>query len=128
MAPSEWCRTVGPVVRATARSGSRGRASRVDALAIVSWNVHVGGGDIAGLVRALRGGRFTGGRAVTDFVLLLQEYIVVVTTCPLRSSQARPYLRDSPGPTWGPRVDIVQVASALGLSLFYPPSMRNGRL
>ena len=100
---------------------------RVDTLAIVSWNVHVGGGDIAGFVRALRGGRFTGGKVVTDFVLLLQEVYRSGEHVPPGVSRTRRCRRDSPDAQMGPAPDIVQVASALELSLFYAPSMRNGR-
>ena len=127
MAPSEWCGTVGPAV-VRQRDAGLVAAPRIDTLAIVSWNVHVGGGDIAGFVKALRAGRFTGGRAVTDFVLLLQEVHRRGDHVPVAVEPGAPVpAAIRPAPRWGPRVDIVQVASALALSLFYVPSMRNGR-
>jgi len=42
-------------------------------IAIVSWNTHVGAGDIGRLVKDLRSRRLTGGRDAAEFVLLLQE-------------------------------------------------------
>jgi hypothetical protein len=39
-----------------------------DRLAIVNWNVHVGGGDVDALLVRLRRGDFTGGALVHDFV------------------------------------------------------------
>ena len=127
MAPPDWCATVGPVVASSRQALQASAAPSIDTLAIVSWNVHVGGGDIAGFVRALRDGRFTGGKVVTDFVLLLQEVYRSGEHVPpgvSRSAPVPPAIR--PTPSWGQRQDIVQIASALDLSLFYAPSMRNG--
>ena len=45
----------------------------IDAIAVVTWNVHVGGGDIVGFVQALRAGRFTNGVPVPEMILLVQE-------------------------------------------------------
>ena len=70
---------------------------------------------------------FTGGKVVTDFVLLLQEVYRSGEHVPpgvSRSAPVPPAIR--PTPSWGQRQDIVQIASALDLSLFYAPSMRNG--
>ena len=65
-----WCATVGPVV---VDRPSASTARMPDEVAVVSWNTHVGGGDVAALVRRLRRGDLTGGAPVADFVLLLQE-------------------------------------------------------
>src|SRR5678810_1107089 len=50
-----WCATVGPVVFDTV---PRRPLPAVDTLVIVSWNVHVGAGDVDGLVRRLKQGEF----------------------------------------------------------------------
>ncbi|MGH7481371.1 MAG: endonuclease/exonuclease/phosphatase family protein, partial [Longimicrobiales bacterium] len=96
-----------------------------DSIAIVSWNVHVGGGSLEALVDDLRSGRLTGTDTVRHFVLLLQEAY--------REGELVPEPAGQPGgglieahPVSGARRDIVADAEALGLSLFYAPSMRNG--
>src|SRR6266849_2027183 len=68
---SRWCETVGPIVFHPDPTAPA--APTADRLAIVSWNLHVGGGDVDGLIRRLRAGEFTGGEPVEQFVLLLQE-------------------------------------------------------
>jgi endonuclease/exonuclease/phosphatase family metal-dependent hydrolase len=42
-------------------------------LAVVTWNLHAGAGDLPRFVADLRAGRLTGGTLSRDFVLLLQE-------------------------------------------------------
>jgi hypothetical protein len=42
-------------------------------LALVTWNLHAGAGNLSRLIADLTLGRFTDGAHVTDFVLLLQE-------------------------------------------------------
>ncbi|HEX7087107.1 MAG TPA: endonuclease/exonuclease/phosphatase family protein [Vicinamibacterales bacterium] len=117
-----WCRTVGPAV---VRTGEVHTSPIVDRLVVVSWNVHVGGGDLHALVRDLRAGRLTEGRPVTHFVLLLQEAF--------RDGPALPPDVDGPfagairpGTDGRLRQDIETDAERLGLYLFYVPSMRNG--
>jgi endonuclease/exonuclease/phosphatase family metal-dependent hydrolase len=121
VAIDRWCFPVGHV----------GGLPREDAaagpLAIVSWNTHVGAGDIDGLVTDLRSGRLTGGHPVTSFVLLLQEVYRSGETVPAPAdrdvrwaSAQRP-----PGPG-GKRDDVAASAKRLGLEAFYVPSMRNG--
>src|SRR5688500_4179236 len=68
-----WCETVGPAVLLPEPQAADTGAAVADSIAIVSWNTHVGGGDIERFVRDLRGGRFTNGDSVRHFVLLLQE-------------------------------------------------------
>ncbi len=92
-------------------------------LTVVTWNTHVGGGDIRAFVRDLRAGRLSSGRRVTRFVLLLQETV--------RGGAAVP--REVPGTMRGAgRIahssteDILSLAESLDLALFYVPSMRNG--
>ena len=123
-----WCDTTGPPVVRTAAApdgDDGGRVPALDELVVVSWNVHVGAGDLEGLVARLRRGEFSGGRPVTRFVLLLQEVfrqsdaIPEVTPRRVRLPRAAP--RD--GRT---RFEVVDLAARLGLALYYAPSMRNG--
>jgi len=97
-----------------------------DVPAVVSWNTHVGAGDIDTLVADLRSGKLTGS-PVRSFVLLLQEGY--------RSGDDVPSARDGgsawasaqrPPRTGGEREDIATVARRLKLAAFYVPSMRNG--
>jgi endonuclease/exonuclease/phosphatase family metal-dependent hydrolase len=118
------CATVGPgvyrpVPNLAARSDVR--------VAIVSWNVHVGGGDVPALVDEIRSGRHTDGVPVRDFVLLLQEVFrggaAVPSTFPAGVTVPDRIEERTPD---GDREDIVAVARRLGLAVFYLPSMRNG--
>ncbi|HET9985698.1 MAG TPA: endonuclease/exonuclease/phosphatase family protein [Longimicrobiales bacterium] len=121
--PEGWCVAVGtPVLRN--RPGSQGAA--VDSLLVVTWNTHVGGGDVARLVGDLRAGRITGA-PVQDFVLLLQEVYRAGGTVPAVAPAAYSPKRIAPAPADGERADIASSAARLGLSLLYVPSMRNGR-
>lgn len=117
-----WCAVVGPPVVKT--EGQRTDAA-IDSLVVVSWNVHVGGGDVIRFVEDLRAGHLTGA-PVEHFVLLVQE-------AHRRGADVPPVVR--PGrvprgieshPTTGERLDIVEAARRLRLNLFYAPSMRNG--
>lgn len=116
-----WCEAVGPPI--IARGNSTDAAG--NRLVIVSWNVHVGGGDVRALIEDLRTGRLTGGQPTQSFVLLLQEVYRSGSDVPGRlPAGARFARRATPG---GPgRADITATARALELSLFYVPSMRNG--
>ena len=117
-----WCAAIGaPAIR------RRAGADAATPLTVISWNTHVGGGDVGRLVEDARSGRLTGKRA-GDLVLLLQEVYrdgdSVPATPPPRSRYAS---AEQPAPPGGTRRSISAVADALGLSLFYVPSMRNGR-
>jgi endonuclease/exonuclease/phosphatase family metal-dependent hydrolase len=121
-----WCETVGPAVAdPTPALGDTGDV-RIDSIAIVSWNTHVGGADIERFVRDLRAGRFTQGDSVHHFVLLLQEVFRAGDAVPERVRVAVPDRIATDPPGEAARRDIVQTAYALGLSLLYVPSMRNG--
>ncbi|HET6763952.1 MAG TPA: endonuclease/exonuclease/phosphatase family protein [Longimicrobiaceae bacterium] len=120
-----WCAAVGPAV---VREVAATPADAMDSLVVVSWNVHVGGGDVSRFVDSLRAGRLTGGVPVRHFVLLLQEALRVdsVSLHPSASpvtGMARRIVEALPG---GDRVEIVRLADSLGLALAYAPSMRNG--
>jgi endonuclease/exonuclease/phosphatase family metal-dependent hydrolase len=119
-----WCQTVGPVL---VTSPGENRASAVvDRLAIVTWNVHVGGGDVEDVLSRLRRGEFTGGNPVSAFVLLLQEAYREGSDIPARfpadSPLPRPIFEQPPS---GIRRDIRSIAERAGLHLFYAPAMRN---
>ena len=64
-----WCATVGPAVFANASSAPPDD----DSFAIITWNVHVGGGSLRALVTALQEGRAVEGVKIRRFALLLQE-------------------------------------------------------
>jgi endonuclease/exonuclease/phosphatase family metal-dependent hydrolase len=117
-----WCSAVGaPVMMA----GEADAGAPVDSIAIVSWNVHVGGGDVPRLVEQLRSGALTGGTPVRDFVLLLQEVHRASVELPPSSAGHVPE-RVEEYPPGGDRLDIVEVARRERLALYYVPSMRNG--
>lgn len=99
------------------------------ALTVVTWNVHVGGGDITKfLAEALDYDcDGTGARVAGPFVLLIQEAFRASGTVPIAPEGARVADRIAEDPPTGPRLDIVEVAERCGLSLLYVPSMRNGR-
>lgn len=117
-----WCAGVGtPAVQPSAADG-RPTSIDIKDVTFVSWNVHVGNGDIRAFVRDLRYGSLTAGRTVGDFVLLLQEAV--------RTSDVPPLAEEASGaariPAKSAANDIVRVSAELGLSLIYVPSMRNG--
>ena len=120
-----WCATTGPPVVEPLPARLPDAASGIDALAVVTWNLHGGAADLGELVRRLKAGSLTNGRRVERFVLLLQEAY--------RADRAVP---DAPVPGVRPprpvgvggfsRADVVLWAESLGLALYYVPSMRNG--
>jgi endonuclease/exonuclease/phosphatase family metal-dependent hydrolase len=121
-----WCGAVGPVV--VRRQLEAQPASAADELTIISWNVHVGGGDIDGIVGRLRSGALSNGRPVRHFVLLLQEAYRAGDVVPRQLFSAS----GIPGaiqPDTGARTreDITTIAARLRLNLYYAPSMRNGQ-
>jgi endonuclease/exonuclease/phosphatase family metal-dependent hydrolase len=122
---SDWCATVGPVLYY--RRPPSDLPAFVDRLAVVTWNVHVGFGDVRELIRRLQSGTYTGGEGIQHFVLLLQEAYRRDGGVPGRTSvrlrlPARVGARNlgKRGP------DIDRFARDQRLSLLYVPSMRNG--
>ena len=120
---SRWCETVGPVLFQPNPAEASDRPA--DRLAIVSWNIHVGGGDVDALVRALRAGELTAGVPVDAFVLLLQEAYRRDPAIPARMMRWHPIpgriaARTGRGP------DVAHIWRDDGLALLYAPSMRNG--
>jgi endonuclease/exonuclease/phosphatase family metal-dependent hydrolase len=121
------CGTVGPIVVHEPAAASEGPSRpTTTALAIVGWNVHVGGGHLHSLIDRLTSGQLTG-TPVTHFVLLLQEAYRSSPHLPHVPPDVQVPRRIAPHGRAHPPADIVDVARARGLHLFYAPSMRNGR-
>jgi endonuclease/exonuclease/phosphatase family metal-dependent hydrolase len=119
---SRWCRAVGAPVLVSAPIAPA--LPTLDELVTVSWNAHLAEGELGDLIASLRRGDLTGGRPVAHFALLVQELY--------RRGDAVPAFdaRDRSAHAIRPRdpkaFDIDDHAAALGLSVFYVPSMRNG--
>jgi endonuclease/exonuclease/phosphatase family metal-dependent hydrolase len=130
LAMDAWCESVGPAVVAgpveVDGDGNSGGPIILDSLVVVTWNVHVGGGDLVQLVSDLRHGLFTDGRPVEDFVLLLQEAYRAGVQVPAVARPGSYPERILVLPPKGERLDILQTAERLGLHVVYVPSMRNG--
>jgi endonuclease/exonuclease/phosphatase family metal-dependent hydrolase len=93
---------------------------------VVSWNTHVGAGDVDTLVGDLRSGKLTG-KPVTSFLLLLQEVYRSGKDVPSKEAARAAWAKlIKPSRLAGTREDIVAIAQRLKLSAFYVPSMRNG--
>lgn len=122
---ADWCATVGPILYRP--SPSTDAPTAVDRLAIVTWNVHVGGGDIDQLIRRLTQGAYTDGEPVTHFVLLLQEAYRREGGVPARIARGLPTpARIGSRRPGEHRDDVERIARRHGLALLYVPSMRNG--
>jgi endonuclease/exonuclease/phosphatase family metal-dependent hydrolase len=120
---SRWCRAVGgPVYVPAPRDAAP--APGIDELVFVSWNAHLAEGRLDDLIAKLRAGDLTGGKPVTHFVLLVQELYRRGDDVPVFDARDRSAHAIRPR---DPKVaDIDDHAAALGLSMFYAPSMRNG--
>jgi len=126
-----WCRTVGrPVFRALPPLRLE-EANRVDSVAVLTWNINLGGGDVvAFLAEELRLTCDPDEPAIRElpfhFVILLQEVFRVSATLPqVPPGPTIPWRIDAEPPPGGLR-DIVEVAERCGLALLYVPSARNG--
>jgi endonuclease/exonuclease/phosphatase family metal-dependent hydrolase len=98
---------------------------RADRLVVVGWNVHLGAGDVIRLMSDLRSGRSVPAAVDAPIALLLQETFRSGTQVPSgRAGPAPPRLAPRGGTA---RHDAIDLASALGLSVYYLPMMRNGR-
>ena len=99
----------------------------LDSLIVVSWNIHVGGGDLDRFVRDLQEGRLTGGEPVRDFVLLVQEAFRQGSEVPASVAPgARRGASIRCSPSAGERKDIREIARRRDLALYYVPAIRNG--
>jgi endonuclease/exonuclease/phosphatase family metal-dependent hydrolase len=97
----------------------------VNALAIVSWNIHEGAGDTDDLIARLRGGEFTAGERIDHFVLLLQEAMRRDDGVPPRIPRGYPGPRRIHGSSRSDESGVRRLADD-GYAVFYAPSMRNG--
>ena len=121
-----WCRAVGPpILMASPAVAPQLSPPSLDELAVVTWNAHLAEGRLEELVRSLRSGALTSGRAVNHFVLLIQETYRRGADVPAFPDHARTAFGILPRDPYGP--DARATARSLGLSLWYVPSMRNGR-
>ncbi len=120
-----WCAAVGaPVVLHAAAATGVSRDADLDDIVFVSWNVHVGNGDLRRFLADLRRGTHTRGRAFDHYVLILQE-AVRIGRVPQFADGMSGADRIAAHPAGG-AIDIAEAAQELGLSLLYVPSMRNG--
>src|SRR5262249_31264596 len=119
-----WCAGVGPpLFRSRGEPPASTNPPRAADVAFVSWNVHVGAGEIERFIHDLGGGLLTGQR-VGNFVLMLQEAVRFeeVPAAIVPGTRAAKWI----GLGEPPVADIAALARRLGLSVFYVPSMRNG--
>ena len=111
-----WCASVGPpVLRAPAAA-----TADLKRLVVVTWNVHVGGGQVEDFVKTHWADRDHSG-----LVLLLQETYRVDETVPdsfPKGLKVPSAIRPKPR-----SVDVVRLAERLKMSVTYVPSMRNGK-
>ena len=116
----DWCGSVGAPVVTLAPAQSSGEVRK---LVVVSWNVHVGGGQVPQLVSTLRGAASQAGQG-TGVVLLLQEMFRIGDAVPEWTAR----LFKMPGRIAPPRgtPEITRLAQELGMAVAYVPSMRNG--
>lgn len=118
----DWCDAVGPIFRG--RFATLRQAAPRSVL-VVSWNIDAGAGDVQELVRALTREEREAGRGGPDFILLLQEAYRTGAAIPasIRAATAVPR-RIARGARAGR--DVERLAEAVGMNVFYVPSMRNG--
>jgi endonuclease/exonuclease/phosphatase family metal-dependent hydrolase len=116
-----WCRSVGAPHVATVPAEASGDIRR---LMVLSWNVHVGGGEVPELVASVRRTLEESGRRDTGIVLLLQEMFRAGDVVPARLAG----MFDIPARIAPKRQtpEIRALARELGMSAAYVPSMRNG--
>ena len=128
---ADWCSGVGPVEFRPEPASDGSLSSQVSdsAFTVVTWNVHVGGGDLVSFLRDeldyacdAQGSRQTR----WHFALLVQEAYRASSAVPEVPEGTSARDRIAGAPPSGPRLDIVQIAEKCGLALFYVPSMRNG--
>lgn len=119
---ARWCRAVGAPVVATAPTSVH--VPELDELVTLSWNAHLADGQLIDLIADLKAGKFTDGRPVRHFALLVQELY--------RRGDAVPAFDDRDRSAFAitardpDAADVEDYARELGLAFIYVPSMRNG--
>jgi endonuclease/exonuclease/phosphatase family metal-dependent hydrolase len=127
---AEWCSAVGPVVLKPEPASGVSAPPADSILTVVTWNMHVGGGDLVSFLQSELGYECDAGQTPTPrrhFVLLAQEAFRASDEVPDAPEGAPAPTRIAEDPPHGPRLDIIQVSERCGLALFYAPSMRNGQ-
>jgi endonuclease/exonuclease/phosphatase family metal-dependent hydrolase len=117
------CGTLGSIVLMPRRSAAAPLPA--DGIAIVGWNVHVGGGDLLALLDRLESGGVTGA-PVGHYVLLIQEAHRSGGDVPAVPPGVDVPRRIAPRAANRVREDVVAIARRRGLALYYVASMRNG--
>jgi endonuclease/exonuclease/phosphatase family metal-dependent hydrolase len=119
-----WCAGVGgPTIHSP--SPAQAESIPIEDITFVSWNVHVGNGDVRRFVDDLGAGRHTNGRRIDHYVLMLQEAVRTEGVPTLSEGASGAHYIRSHGRVAS--LDIEGIARELGLSLIYVPSMRNGK-
>jgi endonuclease/exonuclease/phosphatase family metal-dependent hydrolase len=113
--------TVGPPVVAAPVQAPQSTAPN-GRLVVVNWNVHVGHGDVTGLIDQISTVEQANGFGKPEFVLLLEESFRQGEDIPASTGIKVPRRIAPPNP----KLDIEDVAHSLGWWLYYAPSMRNG--
>jgi hypothetical protein len=126
-----WCETVGSNVLEPLPRASFPSLGPADSIAVVAWNIMIGGGDVPLLLEEVLGydchptsPELEAG--FSHFVLLIQEAHRRSEAIPdvPESFKFPPRIEPESPPDGWP--DIVELARECGLALFYVPSARNG--
>jgi endonuclease/exonuclease/phosphatase family metal-dependent hydrolase len=117
-----FCAGVGPALIQEARTPPT--QTPADRIVIVAWNMERGTGDLRRLIHDVRTGRHTGGAAVRELILLLQEVPRMGDEVPPLSALPEGVEASSTKSLKGP--GIAEIAREEGLHLVYVPSMRAG--
>jgi len=116
-----FLQTVGPPIVFTPPH-ARPLAHPEGRLIVVNWNVHVGHGDVEGLIKRVSAAEAADGFGKPEFVLLLEETFRRSVDIPAASGTKVPSRIAPPNPDF----DIEDLAHKLEWWLYYVPSMRNG--
>src|SRR5678816_927900 len=113
--------TVGPAIMMAADTNPAVR-DLTGRLIVVSWNIHVGNGDVVSLIDKISSFEHAQGNGDPAIVLLLQESVRQSSDIPKSSGFSVPgrIARSEDKP------DIAALARKLGWWMYYAPSMRNG--
>jgi endonuclease/exonuclease/phosphatase family metal-dependent hydrolase len=126
-----WCETVGSNVLEVLPRASFPSPGPTDSIAVVAWNILIGGGDVPLFLEEVLGYECHPtspelGTGFSHFVLLIQEAhrrSAAIPDVPESFTFPPRIVPESPPEGWP---DIVELARDCGLALFYAPSARNG--